>query len=383
MLMPDVNDQLSFFLRKLHEGTSACFDLKTTTRKERDPPWINNQVRSLARRRRRIYSREGRSHQWKALMKKSRALVKRRASKYWENQKLTLLKGDANRAFFKNIKAYRSREKPPSFKVRSLFDNLPHIQVANRLADHFNGISKICLDGLVIDKDGHKFAQACRTQNLFRQIARVASIKGMKDNYQKTLLLCISDSRTYEAGANIIDKEGSMIESGKEMKILGLHFSGRPDVSAQVDSICKKFRSRIWYLRHLYHNGFSEQELLKVYKMTILPCHDYCSNVYHSSLTLSQSIVLECHLAKALKAIYGYEPSYMELMAKADLTTLRKRRESRELQSALRCALSPCFSKWFPLRRENPTRRSGGYVEKFVRCCRCYNSPLYYEKETK
>ena len=138
----DPNAQLDCLLGVFEEATNACFSLKTTTRHETDPPWINSQVRSLARRRRRVYHREGRSHQWKALMKKSRALVRRRAAKYWENQKRTLLQGDANRAFFKSIKAYKSREKPPNFDVRDLFENsFSDSQVAEKLADHFNGIS--------------------------------------------------------------------------------------------------------------------------------------------------------------------------------------------------------------------------------------------------
>ena len=678
---PDVNEQLDFFLGKMHEATNACFDLKTTTRRASDPPWVNYQVKALAKRRRGIFHREGRSHQWKALMKKSRALVRKRAAKYWENQKRSIMQSDANRAFFKNIKAYKSKEKPPDFNVRSLFESsFSDGQIAEKLADHFNGIScefegldpanipktysspipslttdqvmrrlcsirkpksmvkhdifprlvsgvaatiaeplthlyntmlsnqawplrwkedfvtpipkkavpegvndlrnisctarfskvfesfvldwlieqvgmrenqmggmkgagsehylvqlwqnvlenledpraaslltsidyakafnrldfsqclgaladkgasneiislvasfltsrtmavkvgqalsnprvvlggvpqgsilgvflfnvtidsfeaaskdvakyrsiggsntsafpphdpaldvpvvkpynrpgfrawldlplevikyvddnlileKLCLDGLVIDEEGRKVAQAVRTQNLFRQITRIARQKGMKVNSLKTMLLCISDSRTYEAGAYILDSDGNAIESGRTMKILGVHFSSRPDVSAQVEAICRKFRSRIWYLRHLHHNGFSQEELLRVYKTTILPCHDYCSTVFHSSLTLSQSIVLERLQAKALEAIYGFEPSYRELMTKADLTTLRARREDREIKFAQRCLASRRFSKWFPSREETSTRGSGGYLEKFARCCRCYNSPLY------
>ena len=238
-------------------------------------------------------------------------------------------------------------------------------------------LEKLCLDGLVIDEEGKKIAQAVRTQNLFRQITRVARMKGMKVNSLKTMLLCISDSRTYEAGAYILDSEGNSIRSGKEMKILGVHFSSRPDMSAQVEAICRKFRSRVWYLRHLHHNGFNQDELLRVYKTTILPCHDYCSTVFHSSLTLSQSIVLERLQAKALKAIFGYESSYRELMAKADLTTLRSRREAREIRFAEKCLESERFSKWFPIRGETNTRGSGSYLEKFARCCRCYNSPIY------
>lgn len=153
----------------------------------------------------------------------------------------------------------------------------------------------------------------------------------MKVNSTKTGLLCISDSRTYNAEAFLEDINGAIVESDVKMKILGLHFTNRPNVDAQVQDICRKFRGPVWTLRHLHYADFSQDELLTVYKSTILPCHDYCSNVFHLSLTLSQTIVLEKLQAKALKAIYGFDPSYRELMERADLVTLRTRREKREL----------------------------------------------------
>ena len=171
---------------------------------------------------------------------------------------------------------------------------------------------------------------------------------GMKVNADKTKLLCISESRTYKARAHIETSEGDVISSIDQLKILGVHSSSRPDMSAQVESICQKFRARIWTLRHLHHRGFSEEDLVKVYKSTILPCHNYCSSVFHSSLTLSQTIVLEKLQAKALKAIYGYDPPYRDLMERAGLTTLRARREARELSFARKCVSSERFSHWFP-----------------------------------
>ena len=117
-------------------------------------------------------------------------------------------------------------------------------------------LETICLDGLILDEDCKKVAQAVRTQNLFRQITRITRIKGMEVISLKTIMLYISDSRTYEAGASILDEDGHIVESGNSMNILRLHFGSRQDVSAQVDSICRKFRSRIWFLRHLHHNGF-------------------------------------------------------------------------------------------------------------------------------
>ena len=237
---------------------------------------------------------------------------------------------------------------------------------------------KLFMDGHVIEENGRKRAKAVRSSNLFRQITLIAQAMGMKVNSDKTMVLCVSDSRTYEAAAYIKDGEGHEIDSLDELKILGVHFSRKPDMAAQVASICKKFRARIWILRHLHHNGFTEDELLKVYKSVILPTHDYCSNVYHSSLTLSQTVVLERLQAKALRAIYGYEPSYRQLMEKAQLPTLRSRRESRELSFAQKCASSNRFAHWFPLHRAiRETREPLAYQESFARCVRCYNSPLY------
>ena len=128
----------------------------------------------------------------------------------------------------------------------------------------------------------------------------------------------------------------------------------------------------------LHHRGFSQEDLLKVYKSTILSCHDYRSNVFHSLLTLSQTIVLERLQAKALKAIYGYDPSYRELLEKAGLTTLRARREARELTFARKCAASERFGGWFPIKQAVwQTRDQASYEERFARTHICYNSPVF------
>ena len=680
----DVNDQLSAFLKILESKMDVFFPYKTTTKRASDPPWINPYIRTMVKKRRKIYHKEGRSDRWKGMMKRIRKLVKKRSRNYWDHQRKSLLGSDASRVFFKNVKAYSSKEKPQGFDVRSIFDpGTEDKEIAERLASHFNGISsefegldpnavpetyssqvqiltvhqvqqrlvafkkpksmvphdifpalineaapylapplthiyntitatstwplkwkeefvthipkknvpqsmndlrnisctalfskvyesfvlgwlseqvgmrsnqmggmkgagaehylvelyqlilesledpraaaiitsidyakafnrldfgccldalankgassellrivasflssrtmsvkvgqvlskprivlggvpqgsilgvflfnstidtfeagsndvvkyetiggnlntapivpphnrslndrviaeydrpgfkaweaiklsvlkyiddnilfeKLCMDGLVIDEDGRKVANAIRTQNLFKQIVRIAESMGMKVNASKTMMLCISDAKTYEARAYIKDGQNNLIESSTELKVLGIHLSNKPDMSAQVEAICKKFRARIWILRHLHHNGFSESELLKVYKSIILPCHDYCSTVFHSSLTLSQTIVLERLQAKALKAIFGFDPSYKELMEKAGLTTLRARREGRELTFARKCASSERFSRWFPLHEScRETRAPLFYKELFARCGRCYNSPIY------
>ena len=76
------------------------------------------------------------------------------------------------------------------------------------------------------------------------------------------------------------------------MKILGVVFSAEPGMTAQVEDIRKKFVAKIWALRHLGRMGMGKLDLVRVYKATILPMHDYCS-VYNSSLTITQSGQLE------------------------------------------------------------------------------------------
>ena len=143
----DVNSKLEAFSAIMEEGMNSFFPYKTTVRREKDPPWINPHVLALIRKSRRVYHREGRSAKWKELLRKVRKLVRKRAANYWAHQKSNLLSSDAGRTFFKNVKSYNSKERPPQFDVRSLFPGKDDITVAEKLADHFNGISRE-FDGL-------------------------------------------------------------------------------------------------------------------------------------------------------------------------------------------------------------------------------------------
>ena len=65
-------------------------------------------------------------------------------------------------------------------------------------------------------------------------------------------------------------------------------------------------------------------------------------------------------------------------MEKANISTLRARREARELSFARKCANSARFSGWFPARNiVRETRVQLAYEEKFARTQRCYNSPIF------
>ena len=228
--------------------------------------------------------------------------------------------------------------------------------------------------------DGYSFREkhAVRTQNLFRRVVHEAEHCGMKVHPGKTQSMCVAELKSYNPKAWFYDSNGEKIETVNNMKILGFEFSSDPDMSAQVRAIQRKFRVRLWILRHLRHRGFGEADLLRVYKSVILPVHDYCSCVYNSSLTQVQVTALERLQSQALKSIYGYEHSYRSLLEATGLTTLQDRRDARSDKFVAKCLSHPLHKNWFPL---NPIARSLRkplvYREFHAKTKRLFNSPLY------
>ena len=256
------------------------------------------------------------------------------------------------------------------------FKSLP-IQVSKYVDDCVQN-EKVNFDTVLIDGAEVKDKLAVRSSNLFRKISFAAGSIGMVVHSGKTQILCIAETKNYVSRAHFFDMEGNRIESQSSMKILGFVFSSDPDMGAQVEEIKRKFRARIWTLRHLGHVGFSKADLLKVYRSVILPVHDYCSCVFNSSLTITQSQALERLQAQSLKAIYGYEHSYRALLEMTGLTTLQERRDKRDLKFAQKCSQNDRYKSWFPL---NPiarcTRQPLVYQEKRARTQRLYKSPLF------
>ena len=118
------------------------FPLITVRRKSTDCPWINNRVRKLISRRRGVYRREGRSAKWRRLKRLSDDLIRKRRETYLQSQRQCLLVEDARRNFFRNVKAFKAKERPKPFDVRTLFPGKTDAEVAGSLASYFNRISQ-------------------------------------------------------------------------------------------------------------------------------------------------------------------------------------------------------------------------------------------------
>ena len=198
-------------------------------------------------------------------------------------------------------------------------------------------------------------------------------------NANKTQLLMVSDALNYKPEAFILDSDGTKIESTNKMKILGFHFSERPTVGAHIDKTTTMMGIRYWSLLHLKKIGFTNEELVKVYRSTILPLADYCCPAYHSMTSDLQDQQLEQTQVGALRRIYGYKIPANTLREVSGLSTLRERRINLTDKFARKCLTSDRFSKWFP---KADGRRSGSSSEEFrktfAKCDLLKNSPLFY-----
>ena len=86
----------------------------------RDRPWINGRIWRLIRRRRAIFKQSGRSPRWGRWKKIIEDLIKQRRDSYFTVQKTIILEEEKSRVFFKNVRKYKSSDKPPVFDVKTL-----------------------------------------------------------------------------------------------------------------------------------------------------------------------------------------------------------------------------------------------------------------------
>ena len=91
---------------------------------------------------------------------------------------------------------------------------------------------------------------AKNSEELIHTIKERALDLGLKVNGKKTQMTCISAS-TSTSISTIINFEEERIRSEEEMKILGFYFDHKPSIGKHIEEIGKKFRRRLWFVRHL------------------------------------------------------------------------------------------------------------------------------------
>ena len=215
-------------------------------------------------------------------------------------------------------------------------------------------------------------------QDFFSTVSVNAAGVGISVNEKKTQMLCIS------AGSNemssFIETESERIVSQPKLKILGFTFGSKPSATAHLESVCTKFKTRLWLLRNLNKFRVPKEDLTKLYHVLIVPVLDYACVVYHYLLTSEQTHELEQLQSMALKLIWGFKHNYNDLLAMSDSETLHDRRMKMIAAFLQKSVNSERFRElWFPTKTfcHFNLRRERYYDKKYVRTDRLYNSPIY------
>ena len=169
-----------------------------------------------------------------------------------------------------------------------------------------------------------------------------------------------------------------MLEKLSVIKLLGIWLEEDLSWERNTREICKKAFSRVHILSKLKFVGIKREDLLDIYKLFICSFTEYCSVVFHSSLTQKQTKKIELIQSMCLKIILGNEyKDYSSALKLCNMSSLQDRRSERMLKFSLKCTRDKYNSKIFPLNTNSHIReifkvnfaRTNKYLKSAVPQC--------------
>ena len=170
----------------------------------------------------------------------------------------------------------------------------------------------------------------------------------MKINESKSKYIVFS--RAKEKFAIRLTINSKPLDRVGEIIHLGVWLTEDLSWNRQISDICKRSYSRIKMLTKLKYVGVSTQDLIEIYCIYIRSLTEYCSTVFHSSLTLKLINKIEAIQKTCLRVILGVMyVDYNSALEMCGIDSLHMRREHRSLQFALKCTKHQLNQKLFPL----------------------------------
>ena len=149
------------------------------------------------------------------------------------------------------------------------------------------------------------------------------------------------------------------LDQVKVTKLLGVWISEDLSWTRNCQEICKKAFSRLNILSKLKYAGMKTSDLLNIYIMHIRSVTEYCSTVFHSSLSSEQEKKLETIQKASLKIILGQSySSYEDALLSTSLKSIKERRQERSLKYALKSIKHPENKKMFPLNEKESAQNT-------------------------
>ena len=126
-----------------------------------------------------------------------------------------------------------------------------------------------------------------------------------------------------------------------------------------------KVNRKLFMLRKLKKAGLSTAELTTVYMGYVRPIAEYAAPVWHSSITLTQSYIIESIQKRVCRIILGNKYThYDKVLSTSGLTSLHDRKTSLCTKFAIK---TYSFSEWFPKTKSSHSMnlRSNQVLEEY------------------
>ena len=186
------------------------------------------------------------------------------------------------------------------------------------------------------------------TQEVIGKICDWTSTNKMKLNEEKSHYMIFSRSNT--EFATRLTMNNKTLDRTEEVKLVGLWITTYLDWQKNTHEICRKAYARMTMITKLKYVGIPLEDLIDIYILYVRSALEYCSVVWHSTLTKEQSTDIENVQKLCMKIILGREyTSYDDSLIKCGLEKLSTRRESRCLKFGLKSLLHPVHSQLFPV----------------------------------
>ena len=175
-------------------------------------------------------------------------------------------------------------------------------------------------------------ASNLETQSILNNISERTDQNLMKMNSDKTKYMVFS--RSEKEFATRLTVKGATLERIEETKLVGVWLTTWLDWDKNTRETCKKAYARMTMLTKLKYVGVDTADLIHIYILYVRSLLEYCSVVWHSTLTKEQDHDIENVQKVCLKVILGSEyPGYEDALKFCGLDKLSERRENKCLQS--------------------------------------------------
>ena len=196
-------------------------------------------------------------------------------------------------------------------------------------------------------------ANQLKSQEYLDKIEEWTNKQKMVLNQKKTKVMIFNYTDKYKFTTRLKLK-GENLEIVDKTKLLGVTITNDLKWDANTAEIVKKANARLELVRKISSFSASLEDIKTIYILFVRSILEQSCVVWHSMLTEENSNDLERVQKSALKIILGKTYlNYQDGLEKANLQTLKQRREELSLRFATKCTKNEKLKSMFPFRIKN------------------------------